>query len=64
MVNEAYTSQTCPSCGELTKTKEKLWKCNICSLSIDRDFLGARNILMKGMLSSGVRPCSFKVLGV
>lgn len=64
MINEAYTSQTCPSCGNCTKTKEKLWHCNTCSLSIDRDILGARNILMKGMLSSGVRPCSFKVLSV
>lgn len=64
MINEAYTSQTCPSCGNLTKTKEKLWRCSTCSLSIDRDFLGARNILMKGVLSPGVRPCSFKVLSV
>lgn len=63
MINEAYTSQTC-ICGSLTKTKEKLWRCHACSLSIDRDFLGARNILMKGLLSSGVRPYSFKVLGV
>lgn len=60
MVNEAYTSQTC-ICGCLTKTKEKIWQCNDCRISVDRDILGARNILMKGMLSSGVRPCSFKV---
>jgi putative transposase len=61
MVNEAFTSQTCPNCGCLSKTTEKLWHCSTCYLSIDRDILGARNILMKGMLS-GVRPCSFKVL--
>jgi putative transposase len=64
MVNEAYTSQTCPKCGCLTKTKEKIWTCNKCHISMDRDILGSRNILMKGMLSSGVRPCSFKVHGV
>lgn len=64
MVNEAYTSQTCPRCGFLSKTKKKIWNCNECLLSMDRDILGARNILMKGMLSSGVRPCSFKVLNV
>lgn len=63
MVNEAYTSQTC-ICGNLTKTKEKIWHCHNCHISVDRDILGARNILMKGMLSSGVRPCSFKVHGV
>ena len=64
MVNEAFTSQTCPKCGQLTKTQEKIWHCNNCHLHMDRDVLGARNILMKGMLSSGVRPCSFKVLNV
>lgn len=62
MVNEAFTSQTCPTCGTLTKTKEKLWQCTTCSLSLDRDILGARNILMKGII--GVRSCSFKVLNV
>jgi putative transposase len=64
MVNEAYTSQTCPNCGNLSKTTEKIWQCNTCQLSLDRDILGSRNILMKGMLSLGVRSCSFKILGV
>lgn len=63
MVNEAYTSQTCPKCGKVTKTTEKKWHCNECYLEMDRDFLGARNILMKGIVS-GARSCSFKVLDV
>ena len=28
MVNEAFTSQTCPKCSNLTKTINKLWTCN------------------------------------
>lgn len=52
IVHEAYTSQTCPKCGLCTKVDVKDWKCRFCSFSMDRDILGARNILMKGIVST------------
>ena len=47
IVDEDYTSQTCGNCGELTKTRSKTFECSTCKTIIDRDFNGARNILLK-----------------
>ena len=49
IVNESYTSKTCSSCGY---ENEKLgglkrFNCPGCSMSLDRDVNGARNIFMK-----------------
>ena len=48
-VDESYTSKTCSKCGKLNyKLKgNKTFKCGNCSLEIDRDVNGARNILNK-----------------
>ena len=51
-VNESYTSKTCGKCGKCGKLKENLggnknFKCDLCGLKINRDFNGARNIMIK-----------------
>ena len=48
-VDEAYSTMTCTRCcykNDVKKKKEI--KCNFCQLIIDRDFNGARNILLRG----------------
>jgi transposase len=49
LCNEAWTSKTCTGCGTLNNTlgTKKLFKCPSCELCIDRDFNGARNILLR-----------------
>lgn len=54
LVHEAYTSQTCCNCGELTKTLSKTFICSSCNLVMDRDVLGARNILTKFLATEPV----------
>ena len=51
IVNESYTSVTCGKCGEINKNlgKSKNFKCSQCSLEVDRDINGARNILLKNI---------------
>ena len=51
VVDESYTSVTCGNClkrkekGELKGSR--LYECNYCGIKIDRDYNGARNILLK-----------------
>jgi len=47
IVTEEYTSQTCTGCGARKKTSLKTYTCCECSLIMDRDLMGARNILIK-----------------
>lgn len=47
IVCESYTSQTCSTCGLLTKPKTETFSCSSCKQVIDRDVNGARNILIK-----------------
>ena len=58
-VTEAYTSQTCSSCGErraANRVHRGLYKCNHCGLVIKADVNAARNIKTKG-----IRETSFVV---
>ena len=50
-VNPAYTSQTCSQCGTRHKLKlsDRTFHCPCCSLSLQRDYNAALNILTLGM---------------
>lgn len=54
LVNECYTSKTCSLCGNYNdKLKgEKIYDCNKCKKSIDRDVNGCRNIMIKCLIYS------------
>ena len=43
--NEAYTSQTCPSCGNRHKPKGRTYRCPSCRFQSHRDVVGQINIL-------------------
>jgi putative transposase len=45
--NEAYTSTTCPSCGNKHKPRGRKYKCPSCGFSGHRDVIGQINILSK-----------------
>lgn len=50
IVTEEYTSKTCGSCGKLNNVgKERIYSCLSCNLVCDRDYNGARNILLKNL---------------
>ena len=50
-VSEAYTSKTCGKCGNIQQiSSSKAWKCSRCSSKWDRDFNGARNILLRALV--------------
>lgn len=50
ITNEAYTSRTCTCCGHLNdKNQSKILTCSNCKITLDRDIIGSRNILIKTM---------------
>jgi len=52
LVNEAYTSKTCSSCGNIYKIEaSKIYSCSMCNNISGRDVNAAKNILMKGLLN-------------
>src|SRR5262249_46535330 len=46
-LNEAYSSQTCPVCGERSRHR-RIYCCPACGASAPRDAIGALNILSLG----------------
>lgn len=52
-ITEEYTSMTCPSCGYIDENNydDRAFVCLKCNYANDRDIVGARNILFKGMHS-------------
>jgi len=55
IVDEAWTSKTCTNCGFINDPgHSKTYNCIRCGLEIDRDFNGARNILIKNMEHIGL----------
>ena len=53
LVNPAYTSQDCSKCGHRVKKKlsDRIHKCPVCGLVLDRDHNAAINILRLGLQS-------------
>jgi IS605 OrfB family transposase len=51
LVNEALTTKSCSSCGNISETvkKSELYCCSKCKVEIDRDENSAKNILIKSM---------------
>jgi putative transposase len=49
LVDEAFTSKTCGQCGWIDDKlgSRKVFKCTDCWSVMDRDFNGARNVLLK-----------------
>jgi putative transposase len=47
-ISEAYSSQTCPVCGERSKKHRRIYRCPHCGATGPRDAVGAVNILSLG----------------
>jgi len=50
-VDERYTSKMCSNCGNLHQNlgSNKVYNCENCKITLDRDLNGARCILLKSM---------------
>jgi putative transposase len=55
---EEYTSKTCGNCGIIKENLggNKIFNCDYCKIKIDRDFNGARNILLKYLSAIAIKP--------
>lgn len=53
-INEAYTSKTCTHCGYIHRKLggAKTFKCPQCSHKYDRDWVGARNVMLRALLGA------------
>ncbi len=51
--DEWYTSKTCSMCGCKNENLggSKIFNCNKCKITMDRDYNGARNIMLKSLSS-------------
>jgi len=49
LVDERYTTKTCPSCGRRYKSKGRMYRCRnpLCGFVVHRDGVGAINIRQK-----------------
>jgi putative transposase len=56
LVNEAYTSQTCPKCGKRHKPSGRNYNCPHCGLKYHRDGVGCVNIRSKTMYRGQILP--------
>ena len=65
-VSEAYTSQTCPQCGNRKKPTNRNYHCNPCGFAYHRDGVGAINLWNKvsGFLLSPVVGVMASPIGV
>ncbi|NEO79294.1 transposase [Moorena sp. SIO4G3] len=57
LVNESYTSKTCPECGHIHEKLggNKKFQCPKCSFSLPRDWNGARNIMIRALSATTTR---------
>ncbi|MHB1813154.1 MAG: RNA-guided endonuclease InsQ/TnpB family protein, partial [Thermoplasmataceae archaeon] len=54
LVDPKQTSQECSQCGNIKKDlklSDRIYHCNVCGLTIDRDLNAAINVLRRGMQS-------------
>ena len=51
IVSEHYTSKTCGQCGKINQKLggKKVFECEDCEFLLDRDYNGARNIMLRAM---------------
>lgn len=59
-ISEAYTSQTCPLCGNKHKPTGRNYVCK-CGFTMHRDLVGAYNILSKYINDGEIKPLNIKV---
>ncbi|WP_273247231.1 RNA-guided endonuclease InsQ/TnpB family protein [Limnospira indica] len=54
--NESYTSKTCPHCGQIHEKLggSKVFKCPNCGYTAPRDWVGARNIMLRALQATAV----------
>ena len=57
LINEAYTSQTCPQCGHRHKPTGRTYRCAACGFCGHRDCVGAANISLATRPAKWVRCC-------
>jgi predicted RNA-binding Zn-ribbon protein involved in translation (DUF1610 family) len=55
-LDEAYSSQTCPVCGE-RNTCRRVYRCRRCGFTAPRDVVGSSNILCLGQHGRFVPGC-------
>ncbi|NEO10126.1 MULTISPECIES: transposase [unclassified Moorena] len=57
LVNESYTSKTCPQCGHIHERLggNKKFQCPKCGFSLPRDWNGARNIMIRALSATTTR---------
>jgi putative transposase len=60
-ISEAYTSQTCPNCGNKHKPMSRNYVCNICGFTMHRDLVGAYNILSKYLNGGAIKSMDIEV---
>ena len=55
ITEEPYTSKTCSNCGnEQEIGSKKTFECEKCKIKIDRDYNGARNILLRTLTKHSI----------
>lgn len=59
-ISEAYTSQTCPCCGNKYKPMSRNYICK-CGFTMHRDLVGAYNILSKHLNDGIIKPLDIEV---
>lgn len=59
VINEAYSTQTCPICGQRHKPSGRNYRCS-CGYKAHRDVHGAHNIMSLGMLGHFEKICDFE----